>query len=186
MESLQNHFLIAMPSLKDTFFERSVIYLCEHDEKGAMGIMINRPLGIEVDELLQQMELDDEPELVSSLGAKVLIGGPVNPERGFVLHTPQDFWKNSQSLTDELMLTTSRDVLSALGSKDAPKQFIIALGYAGWSRDQLEQELADNTWLSIPASTALLFDVKHEERWQTATESLGFDIWQLSNQSGHA
>lgn len=186
MESLQNHFLIAMPSLKDTYFERSVIYLCEHDEKGAMGIMINRPVGIEVNELLQQMELDEEPAEVKSLGAKVLIGGPVNPERGFVLHTPQEHWNNSQSLTEDLMLTTSRDVLSALGSKDAPEQFIVALGYAGWSRDQLEQELADNTWLSIPASQELLFSTKHDDRWQKATESLGFDIWQLSNQSGHA
>ncbi|RTR34591.1 YqgE/AlgH family protein [Shewanella atlantica] len=186
MESLQNHFLIAMPSLKDTFFERSVIYICEHDEKGAMGIMINRPIGIEVNELLLQMQLKEEPELITSLGAKVLVGGPVTPERGFVLHTPQSTWNNSQSLTDELMLTTSRDVLSALGSNTAPEQFIVALGYAGWSRDQLEQELAENTWLSIPATAELLFSTEYEDRWQQATESLGFDIWQLSNQTGHA
>ncbi|ABV35848.1 protein of unknown function DUF179 [Shewanella sediminis HAW-EB3] len=186
MESLQNHFLIAMPSLKDTFFERSVIYICEHDEKGAMGIMINRPIGIEVNELLLQMQLKEEPELITSLGSKVLIGGPVTPERGFVLHTPQSTWNNSQSLTDELMLTTSRDVLSALGSDTAPEQFIVALGYAGWSRDQLEQELAENTWLSIPATAELLFSTEYEDRWQRATESLGFDIWQLSNQTGHA
>lgn len=186
MESLLNHFLIAMPSLDDTFFERSVIYICEHDKKGAMGIMINRPIGIEVNELLLQMQLKDEPELITSLGAKVLIGGPVTPERGFVLHTPQSTWNNSQSLTDELMLTTSRDVLSALGSDTAPEQFIVALGYAGWSRDQLEQELAENTWLSIPATPELLFSIEYEDRWQLATESLGFDIWQLSNQTGHA
>jgi len=186
MESLQNHFLIAMPSLKDTFFERSVIYICEHDEKGAMGIMVNRPIGIEVNELLLQMQLKEEPELITSLGSKVLIGGPVTPERGFVLHTPQTRWSNSQSLTDELMLTTSRDVLSALGSDTAPEQFIVALGYAGWSRDQLEQELAENTWLSIPATAELLFSTEYEDRWQRATESLGFDIWQLSNQTGHA
>jgi len=186
MESLQNHFLIAMPSLKDTFFERSVIYICEHDEKGAMGIMINRPIGIDVNELLLQMQLKEEPELITSLGSKVLIGGPVTPERGFVLHTPQSIWNNSQSLTDELMLTTSRDVLSALGSNTAPEQFIVALGYAGWSRDQLEQELAENTWLSIPATAELLFSTEYEDRWQRATESLGFDIWQLSNQTGHA
>ncbi|WP_299793816.1 YqgE/AlgH family protein [uncultured Shewanella sp.] len=186
MESLQNHFLIAMPSLHDTFFERSVIYICEHDEKGAMGIMINRPIGIEVNELLLQMQLKEEPEVITSLGSKVLIGGPVTPERGFVLHTPQSTWNSSQSLTDELMLTTSRDVLSALGSNAAPEQFIVALGYAGWSRDQLEQELAENSWLSIPATTELLFNTEYEERWQQATKSLGFDIWQLSNQTGHA
>lgn len=186
MDSLQNHLLIAMPSLQDTFFERSVIYLCEHDEKGAMGIMINRPIGIDVNELLRQMQLDEEFDLVTSLGSTVLIGGPVNPERGFVLHTPQSTWNNSQGLTDEIMLTTSRDVLNALGSEAAPEQFIVALGYAGWSRNQLEQELADNTWLSIPATKELLFDIGFDDRWQQATESLGFDIWQLSNQTGHA
>ncbi len=186
MNSLQNHLLIAMPSLQDTFFERSVIYLCEHDEKGAMGLMINRPIGIDVNELLKQMELDEEPDPITSLGSAVLIGGPVNQERGFVLHTPQTNWNNSQSLTDEIMLTTSRDVLTSLGTDAAPENFIVTLGYAGWSKEQLEQELAENTWLSIPATKELLFDIGFNDRWQQATESLGFDIWQLSNQSGHA
>ncbi|NRD75000.1 YqgE/AlgH family protein [Shewanella sp. VB17] len=186
MDSLQNHLLIAMPSLQDTFFERSVIYLCEHNEKGAMGIMINKPIGIDVNEILKQMELNEEPHLVTSLGSTVLIGGPVNPERGFVLHTPQANFNNSQTLTDDIMLTTSRDVLTALGSHVAPKHFIVALGYAGWTRGQLEQELGNNTWLSIPATKELLFDTHFAHRWQQATESLGFDIWQLSHQSGHA
>lgn len=186
MDSLQNHLLIAMPSLDDTFFERSVIYLCEHDEKGAMGIMINQPIGIDVNELLKQMQLDEEPDSIVSLGSTVLVGGPVNPDRGFVLHTPQSNWNNSQALTDEVMLTTSRDVLTSLGTSAAPNNFIVALGYAGWSRDQLEQELADNTWLSTPATKELLFDISFDDRWQQATESLGFDIWQLSSQTGHA
>jgi putative transcriptional regulator len=186
MDSLQNHLLIAMPSLDDTFFERSVIYLCEHDEKGAMGIMINQPIGIDVNELLKQMLLDEEPDSIVSLGSTVLVGGPVNPDRGFVLHTPQSNWNNSQALTDEVMLTTSRDVLTSLGTSAAPNNFIVALGYAGWSRDQLEQELADNTWLSTPATKELLFDISFDDRWQQATESLGFDIWQLSSQTGHA
>ncbi|GGJ02360.1 UPF0301 protein [Shewanella hanedai] len=186
MDSLQNHLLIAMPSLDDTFFERSVIYLCEHDEKGAMGIMINQPIGIDVNELLKQMQLDEEPDSIVSLGSTVLVGGPVNPDRGFVLHTPQPNWNNSQALTDEVMLTTSRDVLTSLGTSAAPNNFIVALGYAGWSRDQLEQELADNTWLSTPATKELLFDISFDDRWQQATESLGFDIWQLSSQTGHA
>ena len=186
MDSLQNHLLIAMPSLDNTFFERSVIYLCEHDEKGAMGIMINQPIGIDVNELLKQMQLDEEPDSIVSLGSTVLVGGPVNPDRGFVLHTPQPNWNNSQALTDEVMLTTSRDVLTSLGTSAAPNNFIVALGYAGWSRDQLEQELADNTWLSTPATKELLFDISFDDRWQQATESLGFDIWQLSSQTGHA
>ncbi|MCG9720616.1 YqgE/AlgH family protein [Shewanella sp. Isolate7] len=185
MESLQNHLLIAMPSLKDTFFERSVIYLCEHNEQGAMGLMINRPIGVDVNELLRQMELDDF-HTIESINSKVLVGGPVGQEKGFVLHTPQSQWSNSQQISDELMLTTSRDVLTSLGGKEAPEQFIVALGYAGWGRHQLEQELADNTWLSIPANMDLMFNTAHEQRWQKATESLGFDIWQLSSQTGHA
>lgn len=186
MDSLQNHFLIAMPSLHDTFFERAVIYICEHDEKGAMGLMINRPSGIRVDELLLQMELNHDPQPITSLGGEVLVGGPVNPERGFVLHTAQTCWSNSEKVSDDLMLTTSQDVLNSLGSDQSPENFVIALGYAGWGRGQLEQELADNTWLSIPATHELLFKTQHEQRWQQATESLGFDIWQLSNQAGHS
>ncbi|MCL1138974.1 YqgE/AlgH family protein [Shewanella pneumatophori] len=186
MDSLQNHFLIAMPSLQDTYFERSLIYICEHDEKGAMGIVVNKPSGIIVDELLQQMELTEEPTPVTSLAGEVLLGGPVNPERGFVLHTTQDCWNNSDAVTEQIMLTTSQDVLASLGSEQAPEKFLIALGYAGWTRGQLEQEIIENTWLSIPATAELLFDVDHDARWQQATESLGFDIWQLSNLAGHA
>ncbi|ABV86459.1 protein of unknown function DUF179 [Shewanella pealeana ATCC 700345] len=186
MDSLQNHFLIAMPSLQDTYFERSLIYICEHDEKGAMGIVVNKPSGIIVDELLEQMELSEEPEPISTLAREVLAGGPVNPERGFVLHTTQDCWSNSDAITPEVMLTTSQDILACLGSDKAPEKFVIALGYAGWTRGQLEQELTENTWLSIPASPELLFDIEHDKRWQLATESLGFDIWQLSQHAGHA
>ncbi|WP_394200480.1 YqgE/AlgH family protein [Shewanella waksmanii] len=186
MTSLQNHLLLAMPSLQDTFFERSVIYICEHDEKGAMGIMINRPIGVEVEELLKQMELDDNLELMPSLATKVLVGGPVNPERGFVLHTPQSHWANSEQISDEVMLTTSRDVLAAIGKESSPKDYIVALGYAGWGRDQLEQEIAENSWLSIPATAEILFNTDHDQRWLQATQSLGFDIWQLSHQTGRA
>ncbi|MGS0679641.1 YqgE/AlgH family protein [Shewanella sp. 125m-7] len=186
MDSLQNHFLIAMPSLQDTYFERSLIYICEHNEKGAMGIVVNKLSGIIVDELLEQMELVDEPDAIDSLAAEVLIGGPVNPERGFVLHSTQDCWTNSEAVSDEIMLTTSQDVLTCLGSDKAPDKFLIALGYSGWTRGQLEQEIIENTWLSIPATPELLFEVEHEQRWQQATESLGFDIWQLSNLTGHA
>ncbi|WP_249554477.1 YqgE/AlgH family protein [Shewanella sp. 10B] len=187
MESLQNHFLIAMLSLDDTFFERTVIYLCEHDEKGAMGLVINKPLGIEVNSLLEQMDLPAEQVSTDlALGAQVLMGGPVSQDRGFVLHTSQPYWANSTELSSGLMLTTSRDVLTAIGSERSPEKFIVALGYAGWSKNQLEQELADNSWLTIPADQALLFDVKHENRWQQASRALGFDAWQLSSQAGHA
>ncbi|NMH64688.1 YqgE/AlgH family protein [Shewanella salipaludis] len=186
MDSLQNHLLIAMPSLQETFFERAVIYVCEHDARGAMGLIINRPLGIEIDELLRQMELPEQPKVATELHAQVLIGGPVTPDRGFVLHDAQPHWSNSQTLANELMLTSSRDILSALGTDKAPKQFMVALGYAGWSKDQLEQEVADNVWLTIPATKALLFEVPYDERWQQACRALGFDTWQISHQTGHA
>ena len=185
MDSLQNHLLIAMPSLHDTFFERSVIYLCEHNEQGAMGVMINRPIGVDVNELLKQMQLDDF-HTIEDINSQVLLGGPVAQEKGFVLHSPQSQWSSSQQISDELMLTTSRDVLTSLGGRDAPKHFIVALGYAGWGRHQLEQELGENSWLSIPIDHDILFNIPHDERWIKATQSLGFDIGQLSSQTGHA
>lgn len=187
MESLQNYFLIAMPSLDGTYFERTVIYLCEHDAKGAMGLVINKPLDIKVNSLLEQMDLPAEQTSVDlAHSSQVFMGGPVSQDRGFVLHTSQPYWANSTDLGPGLMLTTSRDVLTAIGSDRAPKKFLVALGYAGWSKNQLEQELADNSWLTIPADHTLLFDVKHEDRWPQASRSLGFDAWQLSAQAGHA
>ncbi|WP_372871063.1 YqgE/AlgH family protein [Shewanella sp.] len=187
MDSLKNHLLIAMPSLNDGFFDRSVIYLCEHDAKGAMGLIINRPVGMSVRDLLAQLELlPDEGILLSEARDQVLVGGPVNPERGFVLHSTQSGWTNSSPLTDELMLTTSRDILSSLGTDKAPQDFVVALGYAGWSAGQLEQELADNSWLTIPASDDILFALPHEDRWQQASKALGFELWQVSSQTGHA
>ncbi|MCL1126549.1 YqgE/AlgH family protein [Shewanella surugensis] len=186
MDSLQNHFLVSMPSLKDTYFERSVIYLCEHNTKGAMGIMINRPSPILLDELLLQINVKDSTEKQHNAETKILLGGPVTPERGFILHTTQEGWKQSKVLTSELMLTTSQDILASLGSPKAPTEFIVALGASVWDRGQLEQELSDNSWLSIPAQHTLLFDVDYDTRWQHATQPLGFDAWQLSNQMGHA
>ncbi|BDM65271.1 UPF0301 protein [Shewanella sp. NFH-SH190041] len=186
MQSLQHHFLVAMPSLQDTFFERTVVYICEHDSKGAMGLIINRPFDIPVLELLEQMELTTEQTRYIGLDQPVMVGGPVAAERGFVLHTPQSGWSNSQALNDELMLTTSRDVLASLGTEQAPAQFLVALGYAGWSQNQLEEELAENSWLTIPANMNILFDVPCEDRWQQATRTLGFDVWQMSGQAGHA
>ncbi|QUN06685.1 YqgE/AlgH family protein [Shewanella yunxiaonensis] len=186
MDSLQNHFLIAMPSLNDTFFERSLIYICEHDAKGAMGLMVNRPIGLDVQELLAQLDLKDSPHLLPTLENQVLVGGPVNPERGFVLHSAQPHWANSSNVSDELMLTTSRDILAALGTPKAPQHFLVVLGYAGWSRDQLEQELAENSWLTIPATEEILFNTPFEDRWEKATNTLGFNAWQMSGDVGHA
>ncbi|ADN77132.1 protein of unknown function DUF179 [Ferrimonas balearica DSM 9799] len=187
MENLSHHLLIAMPSLKDPFFQRTVTYLCKHDEEGAMGLVINQPIELELDDLLRQMKVkEDDFVLPTGLRNQVLVGGPVTPERGFVLHSPLDGMASSQALTPELMITTSKDILSTIGSDAAPNQYLVALGYAGWDAGQLEQELAKNSWLTIPADLDLLFDVPVEERWSEATRRLGIDIWQLSSEVGHA
>ena len=184
MMSLQNYFLVAMPSLNDSVFERSIIYICEHNEKGAMGIMLNVPLDLDVCQLLTQMKMENASFSLS--GKSVFSGGPVSTDRGFVLHTPMDGFHASLSLTDELMMTTSLDILSTLGTSAEPKQYMIALGYAGWVKGQLEEEIRENTWLTVPASPDIIFDIPYEDRWLAASKSLGIDIWQLSPQAGHA
>ena len=184
MMSLQNYFLVAMPSLNDSVFERSIIYICEHNEKGAMGIMLNVPLDLDVCQLLTQMKMENASFSLS--GKSVFSGGPVGTDRGFVLHTPMDGFHASLSLTDELMMTTSLDILSTLGTSAEPKQYMIALGYAGWEKGQLEEEIRENTWLTVPASPDIIFDIPYEDRWLAASKSLGIDIWQLSPQAGHA
>ncbi|WP_275974917.1 YqgE/AlgH family protein [Shewanella gaetbuli] len=185
-DCLQGHLLIAMPSLEETFFERSVIYICEHDDKGAMGLIINRPIGLELEDLLDQMGLNPTEEVAFNINSQVLVGGPVAPERGFVLHSPQSSWINSHQVSDYCMLTTSRDVLSSIGTPKSPDEYLVALGYAGWGKDQLEQELAENTWLTIKATADLLYSKSPETLWEQATKQLGFDMWQISTQVGHA
>lgn len=187
MESLKGHLLIAMPSLDDPFFARSVTFLCEHNAEGAMGLMLNHPVKLTLAELLSQIESVkresyDQPELIQP----VLAGGPVNPERGFVLHTTQPGWSASQALDSKLMVTTSKDVLEVLGTAAAPEKYLVALGYAGWTAGQLEQELVENSWLTIPADESLIFDTPVDKLWEEATRRLGIDIWQISSEIGHA
>lgn len=185
MKSLQNHFLIAMPSLEDPNFARSVTYICEHDENGAMGIVINHPLNVDVDAVLKQLKFVDDEQQPTHTQA-VLAGGPVQVDRGFVLHTPQSGWSSSLRLSEGIMVTTSRDVLSAIANNEGPMQYLIALGYAGWSAGQLEQELQDNAWLTIEADPEILFNTPIEQRWQQATKKLGIEVHQLTSQVGHA
>lgn len=185
MQSLQNHFLIAMPELQDTFFERTVTYICEHNEEGAMGLIINQPAQVTLSTLLDQIEIKVPGE--SALHRQhVYTGGPVGTDRGFVLHTPQDGWRSSLQLSQEIMITTSKDILHAIGSADAPEHFMLTLGYSGWDAGQLEEELASNSWLTIPADADIMFSTPSSERWQKAAEKLGIDIWQLAPGAGHA
>ncbi|WP_440874328.1 YqgE/AlgH family protein [Thalassotalea sp. PLHSN55] len=184
MESLENQLLIAMPSLDDSFFNKTVTYICEHNDQGAMGLIINAPVNLTLSELLSQ--INDELEQVPSLEQLVLTGGPVSQDRGFVLHSPQKGWRSSLALSNDVMITTSKDILMALGTDDAPEKFLVTLGYAGWGPGQLEQEIQENSWLTTPADETILFDTPIEQRWQKATEKLGFDLAHLSPDVGHA
>jgi len=185
MDSLKNHFLVAMPSLDDPYFKRSVVYICEHDDEGAMGIIINQPITqLSVKQLLSKLEVANETS-DKTLNTQVFNGGPMAQERGFILHSPQTPWTSSALLAPEIMLTTSRDILKVLGTTQAPESYLVSLGYSGWSAGQLEQELVENSWLTLEANPLIIFDTPVEERWQRATQELGFDMWQLTSQPGH-
>ncbi len=223
MQSLENQFLIAMPSLGDDYFNKTVTYICEHNDEGAMGLIINMPVNITLQDLLKQIEENDLEEsnktaatrktdhkeapppeqesntvqessastvkdilLDHSLEQLVLSGGPISQHRGFVLHRTQSGWKSSLALSDDIMITTSKDILLALGTTKAPEQFMVTLGYAGWGPGQLEAELQANSWLTIDADSDILFNTPIEQRWQKATEKLGIDIAHLSSDIGHA
>ncbi len=184
MESLENQLLIAMPSMGDPLFNKTVTYICEHNDDGAMGLIINLPVNITLNELLEQ--LDSEKQHAPNLNQPVLTGGPVAPQRGFVLHSPQDCWSSSLCLSDNVMITTSKDILMALGTDKAPEKFMVTLGYAGWGPGQLEQEIVENSWLTVPADDQILFNTPIELRWKKATEKLGIDLAHLSTDVGHA
>lgn len=185
MESLENQLLIAMPSLNDPYFNKTVTYICEHNDEGAMGLIINLPIELTLNELLAQLEEDLEQES-PELAQRVLNGGPVSTDRGFVLHKPQSGWSSSLALSEDVMITTSKDILLSLGSDKAPDKYMVTLGYAGWGPGQLEQEIQANSWLTTPADEEILFDTPIEMRWQKATEKLGIDLAHLSSDVGHA
>lgn len=186
---LKNHFLIAMPQLDDPNFEHSVTYILEHNEDGAIGLMLNRPVSISYTDVLEDLGIVTkgiETEIQLSRQHQIVAGGPVQTEAGFILHpTPESHYNASTALQQGLWLTTSKDILEAIAEGTGPSQSLMALGYAGWSPGQLEQELAQNSWLSIPASTDIIFDVPFELRWQAAAQSLGVDIRLLSGEAGH-
>lgn len=181
---LQQQMLIAMPAMADPNFSRSVTLLCQHNEEGAIGITINRQSGFTLGELLLQLNMNCESEEISSM--MVLEGGPVSPDRGFVLHTPVEGFDSSLKINDDIMVTTSRDVLSAIAAGVGPQQFLVALGYAGWGDGQLESEMRQNAWLSVPADKDVLFESDLPNRWEKAVGKLGFNINDLHGEGGHA
>jgi len=182
--SLTNHFLIAMPGLDDPNFARTVAYICEHTEQGAMGIVINRPMDIRLGEMLEQLDIASNDREI--LDAAVYLGGPVQPERGFVLHSATEGFDSTLNITSRIGVTTSRDVLEAIADGRGPTHRLIALGYAGWGRGQLEQEIGSNAWLSSPADEEIIFRMPAVARWQAAAHLLGIDMNLMSGEAGHA
>ncbi|MBP8924551.1 MAG: YqgE/AlgH family protein [Pseudomonadales bacterium] len=184
-DTLRNHFLIAMPSMDDPRFAHSITYLCEHNEHGAMGIVINRALELSFDDIFEHLDIENFPHHHTQ---PILAGGPVQTDRGFVLHRHDDAkrWQSTLDVSEEISLTTSRDILDAIAHDDGPHDALIALGYAGWGPGQLEQELGGNAWLSIPAEASILFDVPLERRAQAAAARLGFNLDLLSGSCGTA
>jgi putative transcriptional regulator len=178
-----NQFLLAMPALVDGNFAGSVVYVCEHTTRGALGLVINRPTDLSLSALLERIELKVEgaPERDDT----VFFGGPVQTDRGFVLHAPAGEYNSSIKL-GELTLTTSRDVLQAVAEGDGPQRMLVALGYAGWGAGQLEYEISQNAWLSVGADSRIIFDVPPEERYPEALKLLGVDPIMLSGGAGHA
>lgn len=183
-ESLLNHFLIAMPSMGDPNFHRSVTLICQHDENGAMGVVINRPLNMTVGDVLEQLEIPKEtfpsPEL------PIYSGGPVQTSVGLILHTPVGDWESTMTISDDLALTTSKDVLKAMADNHGPKESMLLLGYAGWGAGQLESEMAQNAWLTVPANEEIIFNTDTDQRWPRAAALVGINIHTISAQTGHA
>jgi putative transcriptional regulator len=182
--TLANQFLIAMPSLRDPGFKRGVAYVCQYNDDGAMGLLINRLSEYRLGDVLAQMNLKSDITEVSD--APVLIGGPVQPERGFVLHAPHGKWESSFNISENICVTTSRDILAAIAEGHGPEQALITLGYSGWSAGQIETELRENAWLTVEANERILFDTPLESRWEAAAALVGVNIANLTGYAGHA
>lgn len=185
---LADHFLIAMPSMLDPIFGGTVVYVCEHHEGGALGMIINRPTDMTMDVLFERLDLALEisPHGESRSGKPVMFGGPVQVERGFVLHAPQADYSSSLKVSDDVALTTSRDVLEAVAEGHGPERLLVTLGCAGWGAGQLEEEILRNGWLTVKADPGILFDVPIEERFAAAMHLLGINPTDLTGEAGHA
>ena len=191
--NLTNHFLIAIPGMEDGTFARSVVYVCEHSEHGALGLIINKPGSISMADLFEKVDL---PLARAELGGQpVFQGGPVQTERGFVLHEPimaeglppdESIYASTLTVPGGLEMTTSKDVLEALSNGGGPRRVLITLGYSAWSEGQLESEIAGNSWLTVDADTSLIFDAPIELRYERALALLGLQAWMLSPDVGHA
>jgi putative transcriptional regulator len=186
--SLANHFLIAMPAMTDPNFSRTLTYLCEHNAEGALGIIVNRPLDLSLGTRFERVAVPLTPGESQAKYSElpVFFGGPVQTDRGFVLHRPVGHWQSTLSVSPEVGLTSSRVVLVSVADAGLPTEILVTLGYSGWDAGQLEDELAQNSWLTVPAKATILFDLPAEERLPAAMQNLGISFTQLSDVAGHA
>lgn len=181
---LDNQFIIAMPNLLDPYFFHTVTYLCQHNSEGALGIVINRSANMKLGDIFKQMKIPVTSEKAAD--TLVFAGGPVQQERGFVLHTPDHQWDMTIAVSDTISLTTSRDVIEAIAIDQGPESYLVALGYAGWSGGQLEKEMLDNAWLNSPYLEKILFETPIDLRWRAAADQIGININKLTIPAGHA
>lgn len=182
VNNLKHHFLLAMPQLDDQWFGQSVCYICSHDESGCMGLIINKPMGMDLSDIFSELNIESEKKSAQS----IMQGGPVSPEQGFILYQGNYNEVDNMEITQNVRLTSSKEILEYLANGAGPENSIICLGYAGWSAGQLEEELAQNSWLTIPADEELLFHTPMEDIAQKAANKLGISIEQLNTQSGRA
>ena len=182
--NLTQHFLIAMPNMVDPHFAKTLTFVCEHNEQGALGVVVNRPIDMTLQALFERLSLTLKHKDLSD--APIYFGGPVQTDRGFVLHEPAGSWQSTLKVRDAIGLTTSKDILEAVGRGEGPQKMLVTLGYAGWDAGQLEHELAQNAWLTVEAKDAIIFDLPSEERLPAAMELLGVDYARLADSAGHA
>lgn len=184
--NLANHFLIAMPAMEDPVFGGTVVYVCEHNENGVLGVVINKPTDMTMQVLFDRIDLKLEDSPGAHIDEPIMFGGPVQDDRGFVLHTPGARYSSSLTVTDEVAFTTSIDVLEAVAAGKGPQRMLVSIGYAGWSPGQLEEEISRNGWLTVGADAHILFDLPIEERYVAAMKLLGIDPLMLTSEAGHA
>lgn len=181
---LTHHFLIAMPAMKDPFFAKTLTYICEHSDQGALGLVVNRPIDLTLKDLLDQLDISSDDQFTRRF--PIMFGGPIQLDRGFVLHQPVGEWQSTMAINGDVGLTTSLDILRAIANGETPKQLLVTLGYSGWAPGQIEHELSQNAWLTVPASPAIIFELPAEERLTAAMHLLGVDFSSLSDEVGHA
>jgi putative transcriptional regulator len=181
--NLRGQFLIAMPSLRDPIFAHAITFVCEHSKEGALGIVINHPLELNLGEIFKQLDLAQQGP---NANLQVVSGGPVQMDRGFVLHPHGQKWESTIEVSRDISLTASRDIIVSLAENKGPAKALVALGYAGWGAGQLEDEIAANAWLTVPADSRIIFDTPSEQRWAAASKHLGIDLNLIHSTAGHA